>query len=375
MLLGRNKMLAGSGPDDRSRNVLRRVAKDLQWASWIALGAMLLFWPKRVIAVRESLHTHIAELEPGRGREARSPGQIPPRGWRDILWRTWRGFIKDQITTVAGGVTFFSLLSIFPGLAAFVALYGLFADFHDAIHDVEALAIVAPHDAVVFIGAQMIRIAEARSSDLSFTFVVSLLLSLWSANSGMKAFLNGLNVAYGEREKRNFLTLTLHSLAFTLGGLLVLLLSVAAMVALPLATPAVDDYVDVLNVLRWPALLAVMILVLAVVYRYGPSREHARWRWVSWGSTVAAVLWLVGSLAFSFYMAKLAHYDRTYGSFGAAAGAMVWLWMSVVIVLFGAELNAEIEHQTAVDSTSGPPQPLGRRGAVMADTIGRKRKG
>lgn len=137
------------------------------------------------------------------------------------------------------------------------------------------------------------------------------------------------------------------------------------MVALPVLLPALDHLGPILAVL-----VALMILVLAVVYRYGPSREHARWRWVTWGSGAAALLWLAASLAFSWYMSNLAHYDRTYGSFGAAAGAMTWLWMSVVIVLFGAELNAEIEHQTAVDSTTGPPQPLGRRGAAMADTIG-----
>ncbi len=349
---------------------LRRAARELKSASWLALAALLLFWPRPVRGEHPLTETRAQQLQPGRGRSARSPSQIPPRGWRDILWRTLKEFNKDNIPSVGGGVTFFALLALFPGLAAFVALYGLFADFNDAVKQIEALAAVVPHDAVVFIGAQMIRISEQRGSTLSLAFVVTLLLSLWSANNGMKALLNGLNIAYGETEKRDFVHLTLHSLAFTLGGLALLLIAVAAVVGLPVVLPALDDAGPILAVVRWPVLVLLMVVVLAVVYRYGPSREHARWRWVTWGSVSAAGLWVVASLAFSWYMSNLAHYDRTYGSFGAAAGAMTWLWMSVVIVLFGAELNAEIEHQTAVDSTTGRPMPMGRRGAAMADSIG-----
>ncbi len=349
---------------------LRRAARDLKSASWLALAVLLLFWPRTARGEHPLTETRVQLLQPGRGRSARSPSQIPPRGWRDILWRTLKEFNKDNIPSVGGGVTFFALLALFPGLAAFVALYGLFADFNDAVKQIEALAAVVPHDAVVFIGAQMIRISEQRGSTLSVAFVVTLLLSLWSANNGMKALLNGLNVAYGETEKRNFVRLTLHSLAFTLGGLALVLVVVGAVVALPVVLPALDDSGPILAVIRWPVLVMLMILVLAMVYRYGPSREHARWQWVTWGSVSAAALWIAASLAFSWYMSNLAHYDRTYGSFGAVAGAMTWLWMSVVIVLFGAELNAEIEHQTAVDSTTGRPMPLGRRGAAMADSVG-----
>ena len=358
---------AAAKPPSRTR---RSLAGDLKSASWLVVAMLLLFWPRKAEGDQPTIEGRVLALQPGRGRAARSPGQIPPRGWRDILWRTLKEFNKDNILSVGGGVTFFALLALFPGLAAFVALYGLFADFNDAVEQIEALAAVVPHDAVVFIGAQMIRIAEARGSTLSVTFVFTLALSLWSANGGMKAFLNGLNIAYGETEKRGFLELTLHSLAFTVGGLLLLLLAVAMVVVLPVALPALDDAGPILSVLRWPVLVLLMMGVLAVVYRYGPSREHAQWRWVTWGSVASAVLWVASSLAFSWYMSNLAHYDRTYGSFGAAAGAMTWLWMSVVIMLFGAELNAEIEHQTAVDSTTGAPLPLGHRGAAMADTVG-----
>jgi membrane protein len=356
--------ISASGPHRPLRTALRL-------APLVALGAAAL-WPRRGRGglAEKALNT----LQPGRGRLARSPQEIPLRGWRDILWRTWREFNKDQITTVAGGVTFFGLLAFFPGIAAFVSLYGLFADFHDAVKHVEIMALLAPRDAVVFIGAQMIRIADGQPSSLSLTFVVTLLLSLWSANSGIKSLFNGLNVAYGEREKRSYLKRTLFGLLFTVAALAFLLVCMGVLVAVPLLLPIVQRAAPWLALLRWPLLLVMAMGALSVVYRYGPSRERARWQWITWGSAAATVLWLIASLAFSWYLSNLANYDKTYGSFGAAAGAMTWLWITNVIILAGAELNAEIEHQTAVDSTTGPPMPMGVRGAVMADTVGRARK-
>ncbi len=244
---------------------LAKAAKELGSASWLALAALVLFWPRRTAEETPLDARRIARLQPGHGRMARAPSQIPPRGWRDILWRTWREFNKDNIPSVAGSVTFFALLALFPGLAAFVTLYGLFADFHDAVKHIEVLAVIAPRDAVVFIGAQMIRISEQRNSTLSIAFVVSLVLSLWSANGGMKAFINGLNVAYREEEKRDFLKLNLESLAFTLSGLVFLLVAVLAVVILPVLMPGVDHVGPVLSVLLWPSLVAVMILALAVL--------------------------------------------------------------------------------------------------------------
>jgi len=336
----------------------------------LLFGAALVFWPTKANGGRPLSEAAILKREPGRGRSARSPLQIPWRGWRDILWRTWKGFNRDQIPTVAGGMTFFLLLAMFPGLTAFVSLYGLFADVHDVLEQVEALGGVAPRPAVVFLGEQMIRIAQQRTSTLSLAFATSLLLSIWSAGSGMKALFRGLNVAYEERERRGFVVLTATSLAFTLGTILFLLAWVGLVVALPQVLPFFHPLTPWLHALRWPVLLALTVLVLALVYRYGPSREHARWRWVTWGGAVAALLWLGASALYSWYVANLAHYDRTFGSLGAAVGGLIWLWLSSVVVLFGAELNAEIEHQTAVDSTTGPPLPMGKRGATMADTVG-----
>ena len=370
MRLRRSKSDSSPKPRPGRRS---RLALVLDLTPWLAMGALIL--ASRLRSEAGLAGAALGWLQPGRGRRARSPREIPLRGWRDILWRTWQSFHRDQIGTVAGGVTFFGLLALFPGAAAFVSLYGLFADVPEAVKQVEALAVVAPHDAVVFLGVQMVHIAKLRPTTLSLAFVISLLLSVWSASSGVKALFNGLNVAYGEREKRSYLEQTLLSLLVIVCGLVFLTALIAALVIIPLVLPFMKDARPWLDLMRWPVLLVLTVLMLSVIYRYGPSREHPRWRWTTWGSAVAAVLWLAASLAFSWYMSNLAHYDRTYGSFGAAVGAMVWAWMSVVIGLLGAELNAEIEHQTTVDSTTGSPLPMGRRGARGADTLGKANTG
>jgi membrane protein len=299
-------------------------------------------------------------LEPGHGRAARNPFNIPLRGWQDIFWRTLREFGADNIPQVAGGVAFFGLLSIFPAMGAFVSLYGLFSNVQMAEKQLNLLSGVLPDAALQMVGEQMLRLASARHSGLGVAFAISLIASLWSANAGIKALFSGLNIAFEETEKRNFLKLNLVSFTFTLGALLFLTVALAAMVAAPVALAYLGyppSGFAVMGVLRWP-------------YRYGPSRSREHWRWVSSGSVFAAVLWLAVSLLFSVYVAHFGSYDRTYGSLGAAVGFMSWLWISSIAILFGAELNSEIEHQTAYDTTTGAPAPMGQRGAHMADTLG-----
>ena len=207
----------------------------------------------------------------------------------------------------------------------------------------------------------------------AFSFVFGLVLSLWSANAGMKAVIDALNIVYDEEEKRSFVQLNLQSLAFTLGAIAFILLALAAIVVLPV----VLDFVGLgsgiewlLALARWPILLVVVVAGLAVLYRYGPSRDKAEWKWVTPGGLVAAVLWLVVSMLFSWYVANFGSYNETYGSLGAVIGFMTWIWISSIVVLVGAEINAEMEHQTARDTTVGPDRPMGQRGATMADTIG-----
>lgn len=311
-------------------------------------------------------------LAPGHGREADAPQDIPPRGWRDILIRTWKEFQDDRIPLVSAGVTFYVLLSLFPALGAFVALYGLFADVADAQRHLQVLAFVLPGDGLRFLGEQMVRMAAAGEGGLSLAFATGLLLSIWSANGAMKAVFTALNVAYDEAETRTFLAKTLTPLAFTLGFLAFAFGGIFAVAAPAAVEPVLGAATArMLRWLTWPVLIVLLGLGLALLYRFGPSRNPARWRWVSWGSGAAVLLWLAMSAGFSVYLANFANYDKTYGPLGAAVGFMMWVYLSTQVILLGAELNSEIEHQTARDTTVGPPQPLGERGAVMADTVGK----
>ncbi|MGE5500877.1 MAG: YihY/virulence factor BrkB family protein [Ignavibacteriales bacterium] len=318
----------------------------------------------------EPASTAAAEAE--RGRHAETPAEIPPKGWKDVLWRTFQGYRNDNIGSVAGTIAFSGITALFPALAAFVSIYGMFADVQTARQQLAALAGVIPADAATLIGQQMVRIAAQKQATLSVTFLLSLLLSIWSANAGMKALFGGLNVAYGEKEKRNWFRLNVVTLAFTFGAVVFFALAMGAVVAVPVILHFLhlDALETVLRILRWPLLLLITMVGLAFIYRYGPSRERPKWRWVSHGSIIASLLWLLGSFLFSWYLANFAHYNATYGSLGAVFGFMMWLWLSSVIVLVGAEINAEGERQTLKDSTTGAPEPLGKRGAEAADTIG-----
>lgn len=305
-----------------------------------------------------STDPNVALAEPGRGRQADAPRHIPARGWKDIVKRTVKEFRDDNVALVAAGMTFYALLAFFPGLTAFVALYGLFAEVSDAREQLAALRGVLPPEILGFIGEQMVRVAGAQTGGLTWTFATGLLVALWSANGAAKACFLGLNIAYEETEKRGFVRLTATSLAFTIGGL-VLVVSTLAMNLAP-----------GLGWLRWIALIPAAVFAVALLYRYGPSRDPARWRWVSWGAGLTTLVWVLGSAAFSLYLSRFAHYDRTYGPLGAVMGFVMWTYLSSLILLAGAELNAEIEHQTVRDTTTGAARPLGARGAHMADTVG-----
>ena len=311
--------------------------------------------------------------ERGRGRHATHPLQIPWRGWKDILWRTYQEMRSDRLLSIAGGVAFFVLLAIFPAITALVSAYGLFFNTATITGNLLLLNDVVPPNVLGIVGEQANRIAANSGRTLSVGIIVGILVSLWSATSGVKAMIDALNVIYEQQEGRSFIKLNLEALIFTLGGFAAFLLAIAAVIVLPLVLSPIglgSETETLTRVLRWPALLVVLLTGLAVLYRYGPYRRAARWQWVSVGSVFAAVTWIAASYLFSWYLASFANYNATYGSLGAAVGLMVWLWISTIVVLLGAELNAEIEHQTARDSTIGDEKPLGARGAVMADTVG-----
>jgi membrane protein len=235
---------------------------------------------------------------------------------------------------------------------------------------------VLPAGAVDILHEQIARLTAKTDAKLGLGFVTGLAIALWSANAGMKGIIDALNVVYDEKEKRSFVKLNLLSLLFTLVAIFSLIIALAAVVIAPIVFSAVGlSSLPGLAIaaLRWPLLLVLAAIALAAIYRYGPSRTEARWQWLSFGSVAAAVAWLIGSVLFSWYISHFGAYNATYGSLGAAVGMMMWMWISAIVILLGGELNAEIEHQTAHDSTVGSEKPLGERGAVMADTIGAAR--
>ncbi len=307
-----------------------------------------------------------------RGRAAAALSEIPARGWKDVLARVYDDISEHRILATAAGVTFYVLLAIFPAIAALVALYGLFADPQAISEHIQSLSGFLPEGAVSVIGDQIHRLTAKGGTSLGLASGIGLLVSLWSANAGMKAIFDALNVVYEEREKRGFFKLNAVSLIFTLIGIAVLALSFGAMVILPRVLDAIGLGVVVgwVSVLRWPVMLIVIALAVSVVYRFGPNRDKAQWRWLSWGAAFASICWLAASGLFSWYAANLGNFNATYGSLGAAIGFMLWLWVSAIVLLIGAEFDAEMEHQTARDTTTGEARPLGERSAVLADRVG-----
>jgi membrane protein len=345
----------------------------------MAAMAAAALWPRgrkktgEAAPPRPMTPAELDECEPGRGRCARSPFAIPPLGWKDIFWRTYREMGRDRLPALSGAITYYLLLATFPALAAFISLYGLFADVGTVERQLTHLSTILPRDAVTLIGGQMLRLAARRHATLSVAFVISTLLSIWSANAGMKALYDALNITYDESEKRDYVRRSLITYAATFAGLVFMGLVVSVLIAAPVFFHEIGlrRFGVWWGPMRWLTVFLIASGAFTLLYRYGPSRRHARWQWVAPGGVLAAVVWLAVSLAFSWYVNNVANLGVTYGSLGALIAYMLWMWFSAMVVLTGAELNSEIEHQTAIDTTIGQVEPIGERGAVMADTVGK----
>lgn len=310
------------------------------------------------------------------GREATRPSQVTRKGWWDVLMRVKSEMAKDNLGLVAAGVAFYFLLSIFPALAAFVSIYGLVYDPADAQQQVQSLSEVLPAEARSLLMAQLQQLTGGSSTALGFGVLLGILLALWSAMQGSMALMTALNIVYDETESRGFFRLRLVAFGLTLGTVLFLALSLMLLAALPplLENLGIGRWVEILfKVARWPLLALLVIMVLAVLYRYAPDRRQAKWRWVNPGSLTATALWLIGSALFSWYVSNFASYNETYGSLGAVIVLLMWFYVTAYILLLGGELNAELEHQTRQDTTEGPPKPQGKRQAYVADTLGKSR--
>lgn len=310
------------------------------------------------------------------GREATSPEEIPRRGWKDILLRLKDQLSEDNIFFIAAGVAFYAFLAIFPGIAAMVSIVGLIADPADVEEWVGAASAVLPPDALALIRDQVHAIVSTPNERLGFSLLVSITLALWSATAGIKALMTALNIAYEERERRGFLKYYATAIMLTIAAVLFALLALVLVAAVPpllkeLALPSALE--KLLGLALWLFVGGAFIIGLAVLYRYAPSRAKPRWRWVSAGAVVATLLWVAGSIGFSLYVANFGDYNETYGALAAIVILLTWFYLTALVVLIGAELNAEMEHQTRVDSTEGRPKPMGARGAKMADTLGETR--
>ncbi len=311
----------------------------------------------------------------GRGRQAKRPTDIPAKGWRDILLRVKNQIGKDNLSIIAAGVAFYSFLAIFPALIATIMIYGFFVSPPKVQEQLQALTGILPQQAQELIGQQLSTVAGQPQAALSWGVLFSLLVALWSAQKGMKALFNGIGVAYDEVDNRGFIKLNALTLLFTLLGIAAVMISAALIVLFPVIIesfklPEIFDVAARLG--RWLVLLFIIQLFLCLIYRYGPDRADPKVRWVSWGAGLATVLWLGGSWMFSYYVTNFGNYNATYGSLAAVVIVLLWFLLTSYSILLGAEINSEMEGQTRKDSTTGPPRPMGERGAVHADRLGEK---
>ena len=327
--------------------------------------------------IPENLQNSGTQYDRHRGRSATRPSEIPAKGWKDILVRVYHRLTEDRILLIAAGVTFYLILAIFPGTTALVSVYGLFGNPNIMVSHLDIIAGVAPSGAIEVLRDQLTRLSQQNGTALGISFLVSIAISLWTATSGVKAIFDGLNVAYGEEEKRSFIKLSAIALTFTIETIILILLLLAAVVALPIALNyiALPGWSGIaLKIARWPILFIIMASALAVFYRYGPSRVEPKWRWISWGSVSATLLWLAASILFSWYVASFGSYNKTYGSLGAIIGFMTWIWLSIIVI--SARCPAQrrnrasdrsSEHQRAVQAAWGAGGKNGRRDRGSAD--------
>jgi membrane protein len=378
--------------DDWTRETRRRISLD-GWSIATTLGLMAVAFliyrlapadaedrsksakdlPPQSETPRDASAAGLATEGEDRGRRASSPSEITATGWKDILWRVYANIGDHRILALAAGMTYYSILAIFPALVALVSVYGLFSDPGSIAEHMDQISGFVPSGAIEVARDQLTRVTSKGNQALGLTFGIGLAVSLWSANAAMKSLFDTLNIVYEEQEKRGFFKLNAMSLTFTVAAIAFALMALGAVVVVPVVLNYLylSDFADLLiRIVRWPVMFFCLAVALACIYRFGPSRKAPRWRWVTWGSVAATLFWLIASGLFSWYAANFGKFNETYGSLGAVIGFMTWMWISAIVILLGAELDAEMEHQTTRDTTTGSPKPMGTRGAHMADTVG-----
>lgn len=332
---------------------------------------------KRAHARQESLPRSDDGSSTNVGREAEDPSDIPAQGWKDIIKRTGASIKEDNIQLMAAGLAFYTMLAIFPALIALVSIYGLVSDPADVQNQIESIAGALPSETSSLIESQLTAIVEGSSQALGWASAIAILGALWSASSGMQQGIKAINLAYDEEETRGFFKLRGVALALTLAYMVIALLSLGLILVVPplLDQLEVGGAVNVLlSIAQFVMLAAVFVVGLALLYRYAPDRDEPSWEWLSWGAVIATVVWIIASIGFTFFVSQFGSYQETYGALAGVIVLLLWFFISAFVVLTGAELNAEMEHQTRRDTTTGPDQPMGERGAVKADTVAESRR-
>lgn len=308
-----------------------------------------------------------------RGRDAASPWQMPPKGWWDVLRRSWKEMGEDNLSLIAAGVAFYAFTAMVPLLGAVVLSYGLFASPETVMRNLQQLSQMLPADAARLIGEQLTNVVNGAASKKGFGLLLALAIAFWGAAKATGAIVTAMNVAYEEEETRGFLKRTLLNLAIVLGAVVAIGLAMAAIAVFSQIgefLPQVPGVVRGLGRLAsWILLALIGAAGVATLYRYAPNRDEAKWSWLTPGSVLAAVGWGLLTAGFGLYVSNFANYGATYGSLSAVIVLLTWLYLSALVLLLGAELNAELEHQTARDTTTGPERPVGTRGAEMADRV------
>jgi membrane protein len=304
-------------------------------------------------------------MEQDRGRDADAPWQIPVRGWADILRRAWKGTAERNLSLVAGGVTYYLLLALFPGFAALFSVYGLVANPADAAKSVQSLSSMLPPSTVELIGDELSQLASASSQSLSLGAIIGIAIALWSGVRGMTGMMTALNIAYDQPERRGFIRFNATALMLTIVVVIGGLIAFALVAGLPAALHWVGARRPGLwigLVVEWPLLIVFVMGMVALIYRYGPDRSEPRWKWASLGVIVATILWVLGSVLFSAYIYYFGSYNKTYGSLGLPLILLTWMWLSVFVVMFGAEINGEAERQTNQNTTARPTSSTSQPG-------------
>jgi membrane protein len=311
-----------------------------------------------------------------RGRNATTPQEIPATGWMDIAFRIKDQVFRDHIGLTAAGVAFYGLLALLPTITACMALAGLLIDPSEIVDQMNRFAAPLPDEAATIIVGQASAVAGSGNGGLGLAALFGIALAIYSASRGVASLIEGMNIAFDEREQRGIVKRLLLTYGLTLFLIVGFLLGLGATMVLPAVLSLLDlgPLTELLaQVGSWAGMLLLAMCGLAILYRYGPDRARAKWRWITTGSVLATLIWLAGSIAFAFYVSNFSSYNQTFGTLGGVVVLLMWLWLSSFAILIGAEIDAEIEAQTAVDSTTGPPKPMGERGAAKADNLGESR--